>query len=109
MQPDLRIDLSPHLIPATVQEAVEDLISKMPLKNKIDLAKLEGSELSLLHPTLGKYIREKYGLWTVNKALIQSCSSFSNKEILHPDDASAIIIRKLWKALRRTHVLRAIK
>jgi Circularly permutated YpsA SLOG family/Domain of unknown function (DUF6794) len=105
--PDL--DQSPHLIPATVEEAVKDLISKIPLKDKINLAKTEESELSLLHPSLGKYIREQYGLWTVNKALMQSCSSLSDKQSLHPDDASAVIIRELWKALRRTHVLRAIK
>jgi len=105
--PDL--DQSPHLIPATVDEAVEDLISKIPLKDKIALAKKDEEELSLLHPTLGKYIRETYGLWTVNKALIESCSSLSDSENIGPDSASAIIIRELWKALRRTHVMRAIK
>jgi hypothetical protein len=81
----------------------------MPLKDKIALAKQDEEKLSLLYPTLGKYIRETYGLWTVTKALIQSCSSLSDKENLHPDDASAIIIRELWKALRRTRVMRAIK
>ena len=105
--PDL--DVSPPLIPSTVEEAVEDLISKMPLKEKIRLAKLGEEELYLLHPTLGKYIREKYGLWTVNKALIQSCSSFSDSEDLDPDSASAIIVRELWRSLRKTHVMRAIK
>jgi len=103
------LDVSPPLIPATVEEAIEDLISKMPLKDKISLAKLDEEELSLLHPTLGRYIREKYGLWAVNKALIQSCSSFSDKESISPDDASAVIIRELWKALRQTHVIRVIK
>ena len=87
------LDLSPPLIPASVDEAVEDLISKMPLKDKIALAKQDEEELSSLHPTLGKYIREKYGLWTLNTALIESCSSLSDKESLTPDDASAIILR----------------
>jgi hypothetical protein len=102
-------DQSPPLIPATVEEAIVDLTTRMTLKDKISLAKTDEEELSLLHPTLGRYIREKYGLWTVNKALIQSCSSFSDKENIHPDDASAVIIRELWKALRKTHALRALK
>ena len=92
-----------------VEEAVEDLISKLPLKDKINIAKMDAEELSLLHPTLGSYIREKYGLWKVNKALMKSCSSFSNEDNLHPDDASAIIIGELWEALRKTHVIRVIK
>jgi hypothetical protein len=103
------LDQPPPLIPATVEKAIADLTTRMALKDKIGLAKMDEEELSLLHPTLGRYIREKYGLWTVNKALIQSCSSFSDKENIHPDDASAIIIRELWKALRKTHALRAIK
>jgi len=70
---------------------------------------MQETELPILHLTLGRYIREHYGLWTVNKALIQSCSSFSDEGNLHPDDVSAIIIKQLWEALRKTHVIRVIK
>jgi len=85
--PDL--DQAPPLIPAVVEEAVADLISKMPLKDKIALAKQDEEKLSLLHPTLGKYIRETYGLWTVNKALRRSCFSVLSENSLIQKNSAA--------------------
>lgn len=45
-----KLHVSPPLIPSTVEEAVEDLISKLPLKDKTNIAKMDEEELSFLHP-----------------------------------------------------------
>jgi hypothetical protein len=47
-----------------------------------------------LHFGLGVRIREDFGLWRGNRALLLSCGS------LDPDDASMAIIRALWARLR---------
>jgi len=66
-------------------------------------------ELSLLHATVGEYIRNEFGLWTGNKDLMTSCCFFAKRDKVSEDDASSIIIRELWKRLRVTHKLRVVK
>ena len=61
-----------------------------------------------LHPTLGAYIRERFGLWSGNKPLMQSCRIEFGEEISE-DEASAVIIRELWKRLTGTHKIRLVK
>ncbi|MBC8460416.1 MAG: hypothetical protein H8D67_20725 [Deltaproteobacteria bacterium] len=52
--------------------------------------------LLFLHMSLGQGIRNSMGLWGDNKALLKSCGS----EDMHPDDASAAIVKFLWLKLR---------
>ena len=57
-------------------------------------ARTSEDELTGLHPKLGSYIRERFGLWSGKNLLMQSCSLESGEEISE-DEASAIIIREL--------------
>jgi len=100
--------VAPYL-PRTVHEAVDRLISDMPLRDKSDIAKMKVDELGSLQHSLGKYIRYKYGLWSVNHELMASCRSFSGVSDLRAEEASGIIIKELWKKLRETHGLRRVK
>jgi hypothetical protein len=96
-------------IPKTVDEAVKRLISDMPLKDKVTVANMAESELSLLRTNIGEYIRNEFGLWSDNQDLMTSCRFFAKKENLHEDEACSIIIRELWKRLRKTHKLRIVE
>jgi Circularly permutated YpsA SLOG family/Domain of unknown function (DUF6794) len=98
---------APHW-PATVDEAVKELLSKLTLKDKTLIAKMGEDELTGLHPTLGAYIRERFGLWSGNKPLIESCLLESGEEISE-DQASAVITRELWRRLKGTHKIRLVK
>ena len=98
---------APHL-PATLDEAVKELISKLTLKDKTLIAKMTEDELTGLHPTLGAYIRERFGLWSGNKLLMQSCRLESGKE-MSEDEGSTVIIHELWKRLTGTHKIRMVK
>jgi len=98
-----------RLTPRTIDEAVDALIAELPLKNKTAIANLEDEELIYLHPTLGGYIREKFGLWEEGSELLKSCCSFMGVDTLRADDASAIIIMRLWRRLKETHALRVVK
>jgi hypothetical protein len=95
-------------LPQTVDEAVERLISEIPLKDRIEMAKMEGPELVTLQPTLGRYIKNKYELWAENGKLMLSCRLRSGIADLHEDGAAALIIIELWKKLRETHSLRVV-
>ena len=61
-----------------------------------------------LHITLGSLIRRRFGLWSGNPELLESCAKEVGNERITADEASAII-RELWKRLRKTHSLRAVE
>jgi len=96
-------------LPEGVEEAVEWLMSQLPLKDKVSLASMQQSDLSHLNDTFGKYIRRKFGLLSGNRKLLASCCFRSGNSTLTPKGASGVIIRELWNKLRQTHTMRAIK
>ena len=95
--------------PQSVSEAVEDLISKLTLKDKTKIANLSRSELPGLQLSLGAYIKEQFGLLSGNQELVKSCRSASNEKIQHAEDAATVIMNALWQTLQQTHKLRVIK
>jgi hypothetical protein len=97
----------PHL-PGTVDEALKHLISKLPLKDKAMIARMTEEELAYLHTSMGQYIRNRFGLWTQNLRLMQSCRLQSGRN-LSEDECSAFIVKELWTKLRASHRLRAVK
>jgi hypothetical protein len=66
-------------------------------------------ELINLNAYLGRYILDKFGLWSGNEELIESCLTFVDYPLHNEDDAAAVIIKELWLQLRQTHRLRIIK
>ena len=96
-------------IPHTVEEAVDILIDKMQLKDKTKIAKMKEDDVIILHLTLGNYIRNKFGLWSGNEALMESCKEMIGKNKVHGGEASSVIIRMLWRKLCDTHALRLVK
>ena len=95
--------------PKSVEEAVDILIDKLSIREKYQIAKMTQDDLAGLHFSLGLGIRNEFGLWAGNKDLLESCTSLVGQEIIHPDDASALIIKELWKKLRETYTLRVVK
>jgi len=95
--------------PHSVKEAVERLVSEMTFKDKAIMARMYENELSTLQATLGRYIKDKFGLLSSNTDLIQSCRFVSRKRDLTEDDACLIIIRQLWRELRDKHLLKVVE
>lgn len=96
-------------LPRRVEEAVSLLMRRMPLKDRTTMANMTEGELPALEPTLGGYIRNTFELDTGNTALLESCRWVSRNMKMPPDKGAAVIIRKLWDELRRTHMLRIVK
>lgn len=84
--------------PTTCDSAVARLTTQLPQSEKENLAAMKRNDLILLHHGFGTGIRNEFGLWGGNLALIQSCSGKRNA---HPDDVSMIIIEQLWDSLQR--------
>jgi len=95
--------------PTTVDQAVNRLLSELSLKDKTTIANMAEVELGDLHMNIGEYIRNAFGSWSENKDLMTSCCFFAKKDNIGEDEAASIIIRELWKRLRKTHKLRVVE
>jgi hypothetical protein len=95
--------------PETVQEAIEILISDLPLKVKTTIANMAEDELITLNANLGRYILDKFSLWSGNEKLVESCLALANYPLHDEDDAVAVIVKELWQKLRQTHKLRIVR
>ena len=99
----------PSRRPQNINEAVERLISQLPLKDKTTMANMSPDELPNLYLSLGDYIMNNFDLLSGNHKLIESCRLEADGSFRHEEDAVAIIIKALWQKLRQTHKLRVIK
>ncbi|MDX1708540.1 MAG: putative molybdenum carrier protein [Desulfobacterales bacterium] len=95
--------------PKTIEEAIQLLIGKLPLKEKITIANMTEDELINLNANVGKYILDQFGLWSGNEELVESCLAHADYPLHNEDDAAAVIIKQLWLRLSQTHRLRIIK
>ena len=95
--------------PKTVSQAVKRLKRELPLEDKGIIKDMQGDGLSGLHISIGRYIRNEFGLWSGNNELMESCCSVSGADELHEDDASAVIITELWKQLQKMPDLKIVK
>jgi hypothetical protein len=91
--------------PQSVEEAVEMLHANMGLNDEILLATMLEVDLIDAHVALGYQIRHEFGLWTGNKALLESCRIISGDNNLHVDDASMLIVKSLWEKVQANNVL----
>jgi hypothetical protein len=95
--------------PRTVEDAIDRLFYELPLKVKIHIAKLEKDELEVLYPTLGEHIKEDYGLKYKKGELMKDCRFMAKGKVIDEDVAVELIIKEMWKKLRKTYVLRVVK
>jgi len=70
---------------------------------------MQKDNLTDLHFSLGRFIRNEFNLLTDNEELMDSCRLLLGKQDLHPDDASSVIIESLWKNLQDTYALRVVE
>ena len=85
---------SPIDLPGTVDAAVRLLRGLVPEAEQAKIAYMREDELVTLHLGLGMWIRNNLGLWQGNVALLEATGE------AHADDASGVIIRAFWLALR---------
>lgn len=80
--------------PKTRKEAVDRVLSEMSEKDQETLRNTSKDELVRYHFGLGLGIRNDFGMWKGNNALLKDCGASI------PDDASMMIIRDAWRRLQ---------
>ena len=72
----------------TLYQMVDEIISKMPLKERVSLANMKREDIEVLQSVFDLYVRDK---------------------IESEDMEYENIMNKIWKRLRETHRLRVVK
>ena len=98
----------PLPVPASVDEAVSQVIVDMPLKVRVNIANMERDALGSLNSTLGVSIQNRVFKKDVDGRLFTLCLSVSGKDKLDGSGAAFVIIEKLWEKLQKTHRMRIV-
>jgi hypothetical protein len=93
----------------TVDAVVDELISELDLRDKVDTANLPEEDLAILQAVLTSHISGKMEVWSINDELYQDCLRKSGDESLDKADAATVILKELGVRLRETHKLRVVK
>ena len=104
-----KVERSKPLYPRTVEDAVDRLLVEVPMKQRVSISSLEEGNIVFIYPTLGRYIRDNYGLHIKNGALITDCRCRAEDRTLDEDSAAFLILKEFWKVLKKTHTMRVIK
>ena len=99
----------PNDMPKTVDEAAQEIIGDMDLRNKAALASLTEDELIPIQLSLGMYIKEKLKIWSVNTELEKSCIQACREEGLEESNPAMMIVKIIWERLKKTHKLRIVE
>jgi hypothetical protein len=83
----------PDEMPQSIQQAVDILLVVLTEKQLTDIAAMKEHELTNLHFSIGMWIRNQFGLWSANEALLKDTGAFD------PDSASSVIIDALNEKL----------
>jgi hypothetical protein len=95
--------------PQTLDDAVNRLIADLPFKERTKIGNMAKEDLQVMFPTFMPHIRDDFGLWDDNTALLASCRTVAKDPQLHQDEAGPLIVTKLCEKLQKTHRLRVVK
>lgn len=95
------VDYDPNNPVKTVDEVVDILITRLSSEDLNYLKNSTQADRYWLHFGLGIGIRNSFGLWKGNEALLKdACGG----QICHPDEASSIIIERLLKKVKQSNL-----
>jgi len=91
-------------LPKTYEQAVARIVAGLSERDRRTVRAVPTKlDMIQFHHGWGTGIRNEFGLWSGNTALMRSCSIRAgldaNKWFLHPDDASAYILEGVWETL----------
>ena len=95
----------------TVDHIVNEVISELPLDDRVKTANLDEDGIAVAQLALGKYLRYLIENQSedVNEKLLKDCIKQSGNETLDEVEAANYILKEVWSRLRETHRLRVVK
>jgi len=94
--------------PRIVDDAVDQLIRRMSIRDRAVIADMGIDELLELHKSLGRYIRDTFQL-PDNDELMASCREMAKELVMDEDHAGAVMIGGLRQEPYRSHRLGVVE
>lgn len=95
--------------PTTVEAVVDLLFEDISLRDRVVMAGLSEQEFdSRIYLSMAKVIRKEFGLYSGNDELLNSCYEHLGKDYDSFEDPAMVIIKELWKRVKRGHSLRLV-
>ena len=91
-------DITPW--PSSALEAAHILIKQLPHEDRLAIANMDIKEVAFLNLSLGNYIKCAFGLEEGNAVLMDSCAEEADREFIHADEASAVILARMALELK---------
>jgi hypothetical protein len=107
--PKRRAEMEKDILPQTVEEATDRLLSKLSLRDKTMIANIPRGNVMDLYNSLEEYMQKEVSSWLTNKSLLKSCRSISGDKHLSEHGASLVIVKLLWEKLQKTSVLKIVR
>jgi len=97
-------------IPALLFAMVMDIINDMPLDVRVTIANLEEDDIWVMELTLGKYLLSRLKQFDDDRLmqLSDDCLSITDDQAEKINEIQTVL-RTVWRVLRKTHRLRAVK
>jgi len=97
--------------PNTVEQIVNEIISELPLDDRVRTANLDEDGLVVLQLELGKYLWPLIENQTeiVRENLMTDCIKQLGNETIDEVEAANYILKEIWSRLRETHRLKVVK
>jgi hypothetical protein len=108
----------PNTWPRTLDQAVANVVAGMSDRDKTLVRALSQRDMISFHMGWGMGIRNEFGLWRGNLDLLKSCAANearitgrkvpqppgedANSMLIHPDDASGVILEAVWLELQKS-------
>jgi hypothetical protein len=107
--PKRRAQMEKNILPQTVEEATDRLLSKLSLRDKTMIANIPKDNVTDLYHSLEEYMQNEVSLWLTNESLLKSCCSIAGDKNLSEYGASLVVIKLLWEKLQKTNVLKIVR
>lgn len=104
----LSSDLRGRLVPAGVDEAADELIGEMSLRECVMITRLAEDELLQLKLTLGILIQDKLRFWIGNETFRNACLAESNSTVWDDYTVACLLLKTIRNKLNMTHRLRPV-
>jgi hypothetical protein len=96
--------------PSSVDQVVDLLYQDLSLRDRVVMAQLSEDQLNCsVYLAIAKIIRKEFGLYSGNTELRESCSSYLGREYDRYEDHAMVIVKELWKKIKRTHSLHLVQ
>ncbi len=96
--------------PTTVDGVVGLLFEDISLRDRVIMASLSEQEFDAsVYLSMAKVIRKEFGLYNGNDELLKSCFSYLGSEYDSFEDPAMVIIKELWKKVKKGHSLRLVE